>query len=65
MTLALLPNNAMVLLYGGQTRALYPPLNDLVYRGEPTCAHCGYDLIAGWCSRCSLEEVFDDQNPGA
>ena len=52
MTLALLPNNAMALLYGGQTCALHPPQPPLA----ATCAHCGYTLIAGWCSRCDLEE---------
>ena len=51
MTLALLPTNAMALLYGGQTRALYPPQPPLA----ATCAHCGYTLIAGWCSRCDLD----------
>ena len=50
MTLALLPTNAMALLYGGQTCALHPPQPPL------WCAHCGYALIDGWCSRCDLEE---------
>jgi len=52
MTLALLPTNAMALLYGGQIRGFYPPQPPQA----ATCAHCGYDLIAGWCSRCDLEE---------
>ena len=52
MTLALLPNNAMALLYGGQACALPP----LLPPWAATCAHCGYALIAGWCSRCDLLE---------
>ena len=49
MTLALLPTNAMALLYGGQIWPPQPPLVGL------WCAHCGYALIAGWCSRCDLD----------
>ena len=52
MTLALLPTNAMALLYGGQTCALYPPQPPLA----GTCAHCGYPLLQGWCSACDLLE---------
>ena len=52
MTLALLPTNAMALLYGGQICGLTPPQTPQA----ATCAHCRYPSIAGWCSRCDLEE---------
>ena len=52
MTLQLHPNNVMTYIWGqvpGGPRNNWPP-------PRPTCGVCRYELIAGWCSRCDLEE---------
>ena len=63
MTLALHPTNALAFIWrtrpGLMAGAHKPPTP------RRTCSVCRYELIDGWCSRCSLEEVFDAQNPVA
>ena len=51
MTLALHPTSTMPYVWRGAYR---PTHNQAPVR--PTCQVCRYELIAGWCSRCDLEE---------
>ena len=64
MTLALHPTNPLTFIWGAHAGIVGPPgwRTPVV---KKTCSACYYELIDGWCSRCSLEEVFDAQNPGA
>lgn len=51
MTLALHPTTALVFIWGQTPMGPHLPVT-----ARKTCGVCRYELIAGWCSRCDLEE---------
>jgi hypothetical protein len=55
MSLALHPTNPLVWIWGSHREAMTAPHNAYP-PSRPVCSVCGYELIAGWCSSCDLEQ---------